>query len=124
LKVYRCRALSGTKNQGYFSAGRDWLRVNVAFLASFFFPKKMEPLLHIIFPRSHQHDVEVALVVTGGLALICFGIAIQYLVTSPKQNLDFLIRRKAKIPPTLVNDGSPDYLMPTWKYFLSRNGKS
>jgi hypothetical protein len=80
-----------------------------------------EPFLNgIDVPRAHHSFYWVAVGVLGTIAAACIGVAAQYFFTSPEQNARYILKAKAKLPPSLLDTDNPYYAVPTWKYIWAR----
>ena len=73
--------------------------------------------------RLYHHQLyEIAVGVSGFMGVVFLGVTIQYLATSPEQNAKYILKAKAKLPPTLMDTGNRYYSVPTWKYIAERFG--
>lgn len=83
-----------------------------------------KPLLdNLPIYRAHHNMYNILLIVFPLLAVMCIAVTIQYLVTTPEQNAQYILKAKKALPPSLSDVGNPYYRVPTWKYLLQR-GKS
>jgi hypothetical protein len=99
-----------------------------AFLVALIFRSEVELLVNRLPLRSNEPFVPL-MAALAILILLCFGMAVWYLRTSPEQNAEYVNRARSKgrkIPDQfdwkLLDETDPHFRLSTWAYLRKRRG--